>query len=65
MPRSFASVMKKQKRKDHLKSLKVPRVRRVKSAKGVPVSLAVVEDSLRSKGSIQLRRKSCRKVMRQ
>ena len=32
-----------------------PRVRRVKSAKGVPVSLAVVEDSLRSKRSIELR----------
>ena len=32
-----------------------PRVRRVKSAMGVPVSLAVVEDSLRSKGSIQVR----------
>ena len=29
--------------------------RRVKSVKGVPVSLAVVEDSLRSKGSIQVR----------
>ena len=30
-------------------------VRRVKSAKGIPVSLAVVEDFLRSKGPIQLR----------
>ena len=55
MPRSIASVMKEAKEEGSFEEPEDHGVRRVKSAKGVPVSLAVVEDSLRSKGPIRAR----------